>query len=72
MVVKLADGSTVTVSLTGTTTYHSEASASAGDVQAGTAVRVQLAGGGTPGQTPAPGSSVSRTLTATDVLITGP
>jgi hypothetical protein len=74
MTVKLADGSTVTILLTGTTTYHSETAATAGDVQTGTTVRVQVTTGAQPGGSPAAGSSTrpgSRTLTAGDVLITG-
>jgi hypothetical protein len=75
MTVKLANGSTVEIALTGDTTFHSETAASAADVQAGTTVRVQMATTAAPSESPSAGSSVqtgSRTLTAGDVLITSP
>jgi hypothetical protein len=67
--VKLTDGSTVKVLLTGTTTYHSETAASSGDVHAGATVRIQTA---TAAAASASGQSGQRTLTAGDVLITNP
>jgi hypothetical protein len=42
LTLKLANGQTVQVSLTGTTTYHAQASATAGDVKAGTSVIVRV------------------------------
>ena len=52
LTLKLANGSTIQVSLSGTTTYHAQASATSGDVKPGgtVIVRVELnrgAGGGT-------------------------
>ncbi len=75
MTVKLANGSTVTIALTGNTTYHSETAASAGDVQSGSAVTVQIDTSALAGQTPQPGASGvlgGRSLTASSVLITTP
>jgi hypothetical protein len=71
--VKLADGSTVKVLLTGTTTFHSETAATSTDVQAGATVRIETATSA--GSSPAAGASGQtgqRTLTAGDVLITNP
>lgn len=47
LTLKLASGQTITVSLSGTTTYHSEAAASSSDVKTGGTVmiRVELNGG---------------------------
>jgi len=42
LTLKLANGQTIQVSLSGTTTYHSQASASAGDVKTGGTVIVRL------------------------------
>ncbi|HEY2915661.1 MAG TPA: hypothetical protein VGI98_00455 [Candidatus Limnocylindrales bacterium] len=42
LTLKLAGGQTIQVSLSGTTTYHAETSASAGDVQTGGTVIVRL------------------------------
>ena len=62
LTLKLANGQTVQVSLSGTTTYHSETSANAGDVKTGSSVIVRVTidrgqGGGT------------GTTSATDVTI---
>jgi hypothetical protein len=86
MTLKEANGSTVTVNLAGTTTYHAQATATAADVTAGKQVRVQveIAGGfggqGLPGASPAAGASpapggagtTTRTVTATDVTLVTP
>ncbi len=75
MTVKLANGSTVTIALTGGTTYHSQTAASAGDVQAGTTVTVQIDTSALASQSPNPGASgafAGRSLTASSVLITAP
>jgi hypothetical protein len=69
--IKLSSGSTVTVSLTGTTTYHSETTASASDVKAGSTVRVTIDASGLGGM-PNPSASGDRTVTAGDVLIETP
>jgi hypothetical protein len=59
--LKLADGSSVTLALASTTSYHSQAAATSSDVTTGSTVTVQVAG--TPG-------AASGTGTATDVTIT--
>jgi hypothetical protein len=63
LTLKLANGSTIQVSLSGTTTYHAQASAAAGDVQAGgtVIVRVQLNRG--------VGTGTATSPSATDVTI---
>ena len=59
MILKEANGSTVTVNLAGTTKYHAQAAATAADVTAGKQVQVQveiaggLGGQGFPGASPA-------------------
>jgi hypothetical protein len=70
MTVQLANGTTVIIDLTGSTTYHSETSASAGDVKVGSSVIVQI--DASAGASPAPGASGGRTLSAKDVLVTNP
>jgi hypothetical protein len=65
LTVRLADGQTVRVTLGGSTTYHSQASASQDDVATGTGVIVSVAGLGPPG------TGTSSELTATDVTIVG-
>jgi len=81
MTLKEANGSTVTVNLAGTTTYHAQATATAADVTAGKQVQVQveIAGGfGAPdaspvaGASPAAGGTTTRTVTATDVTLLTP
>jgi hypothetical protein len=47
--IKMADGTTVTVGLDATTTYHSAAPATASDVTAGATVKLQVTGGLRPG-----------------------
>ena len=115
LTLQTASGQTVTIDLTGTTTYHSQAAATASDVKPGSTVQVQIefnrsafagggggggfgaggaagagaagANGGTggagaggaalPSTAPgaggaAPGGSVTRTLTASDVMLVTP
>jgi hypothetical protein len=72
MTVQLANGTTVTIDLTGSTTYHGETSASSGDVKVGSSVTVQIDASALASETPAPGASGGRTLSAKDVLITNP
>ncbi len=75
LTIKLADGSTATVDLTGTTTYHKQAAATSSDVTAGGQVEVQVQfqprASGAPGASPAP-SGAPRTFTASDVTLVGP
>lgn len=47
--IRTADGTTITVGLDPSTTYHSAAPATASDVTAGTTVKLQVAGGFRPG-----------------------
>lgn len=71
LTLKLADGTSVAVALGGTTTYHRQAAATAGDVTAGTkvAVQVQFAGAAA-NPSASPGSNgAQRTFSATDVTV---
>ena len=86
MTLKEANGSTMTVNLAGTTTYHSQAAATAADVTTGKQVQVevQVAGGFGGADNPAasPGAAASpaagaagvptRTITARDVTLVTP
>jgi hypothetical protein len=82
LTLKLANGNTVTIDLSGSTTYHNETAATSGDVQTGSTVTVQidtagsLVGGPNAGASGAPNGGApggqQRTLTAKDVLITTP
>jgi hypothetical protein len=85
MTLKEANGSTVTVNLAGTTTYHAQAAATSADVTTGKQVQVeaQIAGsfggqgvpGASPGAdaSPVPGASApTRTITARDVTLVTP
>jgi hypothetical protein len=75
MTILMSDGQSVTVDLTGRTTYHGETSASASQVAVGTTVTVQLDTAALASASPNPGASGGlggRTLTAKDVLITIP
>jgi hypothetical protein len=85
MTLKEANGSTVTVNLAGTTTYHAQAAATSADVTTGKQVQVevQVAGGfggqGVPGASPGadaspvPGASApTRTITARDITLVTP
>jgi hypothetical protein len=86
MILKEANGSTVTVNLAGTTKYHAQAAATAADVTAGKQVQVQVdiagafGGAGLPGASPAVDASpaasgtgaTTRAVTATDVTLVTP
>ena len=87
MTLKETNGSTVTVNLASTTTYHAQAAATAADVTTGKQVQVevQIAGGlggqdvpgASPGAAanpspPASGAPVTRAVTARDVTIVTP
>jgi hypothetical protein len=85
MTLKEANGSTVTVNLAGTTTYHAQAAATSADVTTGKQVQVevQVAGGfggqavpgASPGAdaSPVPGASApTPTITARDVTLVTP
>ena len=82
LTLKLADGSTATVDLTGSTTYHAQAAATSSDIKPGGQVQVQIqvqprgsfapggaAGGG--GEASPGASGATRTFTATDVMVVG-
>jgi len=60
-----AGGQTVTINLTGTTTYHQQASATAGDVKSGSTVIVRIGFGGQGGPT----ASGAPSLSANDVTV---
>jgi hypothetical protein len=73
--VQLANGTTQTIDISGTTTYHSAAAASSTDIKVGTSVTVQIDTAALASQAPNPSASGAlsgRTLTAKDVLITQP
>ena len=73
--IQEASGTTVTINLDGTTTYHSAAAASPSDVKVGSSVTVQIDTSALASQTPDPnatGALGGRTLTAKDILITNP
>ncbi len=73
--VQLANGTTQTIDISGTTTYHSAAAASSTDIKVGTSVTVQIDTAALASQTPNPSASGAlsgRILTAKDVLITQP
>jgi hypothetical protein len=77
--LKLANGSTLTIPVDSSTTYHRQASAASGDVTTGATVQVQLNAGGTPGvgigQQPAasgaPGGATRALGPASDITIVG-
>ena len=71
--IQEANGTSVTIDLSGTTTYHGEAPASPSDVKVGSSVTVQIDTTALASETPNPSASGAlggRTLTAKDVLIT--
>jgi hypothetical protein len=73
--IQEASGTSVTIDLSGNTTYHSEAAASAGAVQVGKSVTVQIDTTALASESPNPSASGAlggRTLIAKDVLITNP
>jgi hypothetical protein len=70
--ILMSDGQSVTIDLTGNTTYHGETSASADQVTIGSTVTVSLDTTVLASAEPNPSASGGRTLTAKDVLITTP
>jgi hypothetical protein len=75
LTITLANGTAVTVDLSGTTTYHNETAAASTDVKAGSTVTVQIDTSALAGASPDPSASGGlggQTLTAKDVLITTP
>lgn len=72
LTITLANGTTETIDLTGTTTYHNETAGSASDVTPGSTVTVQIDTSALASASPNPGASGGLTLTAKDVLITTP
>jgi hypothetical protein len=73
--ILMSDGQSVTIDLTGNTTYHGETSASASEVAIGSTVTVQVDTTALASSSPNPNASGGlggRTLTAKDVLITTP
>jgi hypothetical protein len=73
--IQEVNGTSVTVDLSGNTTYHAAAAASPGDIKVGTSVTVQIDTSALASESPNPGASGAlggRTLTAKDVLITQP
>lgn len=73
--IQEANGTSVTIDISGNTTYHAAAAASASDVKVGTSVTVQIDATALASETPNPGATGAlggRTLTAKDVLITQP
>jgi hypothetical protein len=73
--IQEANGTSVTIDISGNTTYHAAAAASASDVKVGTSVTVQIDTTALASQSPSPGATGAlggRTLTAKDVLITQP
>jgi hypothetical protein len=72
MTVLLANGTSVTIDLTGTTTFHTENSATSSAVSVGSSVLVQLSTTAQAGASPQPGASAARALTASDVIIKTP
>jgi hypothetical protein len=73
--IQEASGASITIDLSGTTTYHGETSAASGDVKIGSSVTVQIDTSALASETPNPSASGAlggRTLTAKDILITNP
>jgi hypothetical protein len=73
--IQEANGTSVTIDISGTTTYHNETSAQSSDVKVGSGVVVQIDTSALASQAPNPSASGGlggRTLTAKDVLITTP
>ena len=75
MTIQLANGTSVKVDLSGTTTYHSTTPAAADQVKVGSSVTVQIDTSALASETPNPAASgglAGRTLTAKDILISNP
>ena len=72
LVIAEANGASVSIDVAGTTTYHTQTSATPSQVVAGASVTVQIATGASASGAPNPEASGARTLSAKDVLITTP
>jgi hypothetical protein len=72
MTVLLSNGTSVTIDLTGSTTFHTENSATSSAVSIGSSVLVQLSTTAQANASPQPGASAARALTASDVIIKTP
>jgi hypothetical protein len=81
LTLKLENGSTITVDLSSSTTYHNETAGTSSDVTAGSTVIIQIETGSltaqqSPGAAGTPAANASgnptRTLTAKDVIVTAP
>jgi len=73
--IQEASGTSITIDLSGTTTYHGETSAASGDVKIGSSVTVQIDTSALASEVPNPSASGAlggRTLTAKDILISNP
>ena len=73
--IQEASGTSVTIDISGNTTYHTAAAASPNDVKVGTSVTVQIDTSALASESPNPSASGAlggRTLTAKDILITQP
>jgi hypothetical protein len=73
--IQEANGTSVTIDLSGNTTYHAAAAASPSDVKVGTSVTIEIDTTALASESPDPSASGGlggRTLTAKDVLITQP
>ncbi len=78
LTIQLTNGSTISIPLSSSTTYHQQAAATAADVQVGSQVQVQLSRNGTasgnPGAPASPGAGTSgapQLGTASDVTVLG-
>jgi hypothetical protein len=75
LTIQEANGQTVTINLSGSTTYHGETAATADQVKVGSSVAVQIDTSALASETPNPAASGGlggRQLSAKDVLITKP
>jgi hypothetical protein len=73
--IQEANGTSVTIDLSGSTTYHAAAAANPSDVKVGASVTVQIDASALASETPNPSASGAlggRTLTAKDILISQP
>jgi hypothetical protein len=73
--IQEANGTSVTIDISGTTTYHGETAAAAGDVKVGSSVTVQIDTSALASGAPNPSASGGlggRTLSAKDILIANP
>ncbi|MGZ6267183.1 MAG: hypothetical protein ACXWNR_01275 [Candidatus Limnocylindrales bacterium] len=73
--IQEANGTSVTIDLSGNTTYHNQTPAQSSDVKVGTSVVVQIDTSSLASEAPNPGASgalAGRALTAKDILITTP